>query len=226
MREQFEEIVNFEALPKTLSKREKELRDKYWKDSHAQMLLRSLIRLGSSHSLVHFDDILDDLAQMESDTYAIPGKAVLRGKLKEFVDRAFIRKDRKAWSVPTVKREIEKDGFTKVKREPGIAWLLNVGPEHEELDNNSERPIVIKDESIPSMVPTVITDGSLGSETNPIILDCDNNSMSSLSICLSPEKPHINSAHGRKSDVTCTRDKRESSDGSKLTVQSAKKMKL
>jgi hypothetical protein len=122
LRQQFEDFVNFEAIPVTLSDHdEAELKSKYYNDNDAQMLLRAIVRLGSKNKTgdnwvwakdgrieLDFDDIKDDLEQEE--IYPIPDNKVLRDLLKQFVDHALLTKKGKTWFVP--------------KR--SVAWLLNL----------------------------------------------------------------------------------------------------
>jgi hypothetical protein len=107
LRQQFEEIVDFEAIPVTLSDHDEELKNKFYNDIDAQMLLRAIVRLGSKNKTgddwewagderneIDFDDIKDDLEQ-EEELYPVPKNKVLRDLLKQFVDHALLRKKRK-----------------------------------------------------------------------------------------------------------------------------------
>ena len=84
LRKQFEDIVNVEDVPEELSPEEEETRDKFWENTEAQKLLRSLARLGKGHELVHIDDVVDDLNEAE-ECYSMPKKK-MRELLRVFVD--------------------------------------------------------------------------------------------------------------------------------------------
>jgi hypothetical protein len=223
LRQQFEEIVDFEAIPATLSDHDKELKNKYYNDINAQMLLRAIVRLGSKNKTgvdwewarderneIDFDDIIDDLEQ-EEELYPVPKNKVLRELLNEFVDHALLelRKKGKSWIVP--------------KR--AVAWLLNVDligkneeekvdsdldeedddDEKEEEDDdkfgvasmNPTNGLVADEAKSAALLPTLVSILK-GSRLDPICIDFEENSASSLSVsitrnsaptpCISPER--------------------------------------
>ncbi|KAL7540610.1 hypothetical protein ACHAXR_010249 [Thalassiosira sp. AJA248-18] len=149
MRKQFEDWVDFDDVPKELSPDEEETKEKFWSNTDAQILLRSLARLRKGHALVHPDDIIDDLN--EAEHYSMDKKK-MRALLIKFRDKSLISKD--------------KDSLIKVPTVDRLIPFMN--PEEGEIPDLLEED----EESIGSEDGGSINElSSVGSKESPIILD-------------------------------------------------------
>ena len=89
LKKQMEERANVEDAPEELSPDEEDAKAKFWCDEEAQVLLRSLDRLGRGHLLVDTEDIEDDLVEEEGSSIR---KSDLTQLLRKFCDVSLITK--------------------------------------------------------------------------------------------------------------------------------------
>ena len=91
LRNQWKKKVKFDALPEELSADDEELKLEFWNQRDAQVLLRSLFRLGrGGFKLVHPDDIQDDIEEVENRDF--PKKEIMNF-MRVFCDNCLIEKD-------------------------------------------------------------------------------------------------------------------------------------
>jgi len=171
MRKQFADLVDVEDVPKELRPDEEETKEKFWNNTDAQKLLRSLARLRKGNALVLRHDIMDDLE--EAEHYQMPEKK-LRDLLTKFCDKSLISK-------------YEDSQFKIPKVDRLIPFMNPVEGDIPEVLGD-EQSISSKDDGIPcpqmhNMVSNVSDLSSVGSTESPIILDSsDECSISSVSM--------------------------------------------
>lgn len=155
---------------------EEEIRERYWENGEAQMLLRSLARLGKGHQLVHIEDIKDDYDEAEGcDMETTKVKDLLR----IFVDKALIAKEGKAWKVRDVYwlRLFMNDDHGVV---PDEVDLLS-----DDLDESSCASMKGDDvlvEQVGLSFHRMVSHVSQGTRDSPICIDCSGGSVSSVSV--------------------------------------------
>ena len=166
---------------------EEEIRERYWENGEAQMLLRSLARLGKGHQLVHIEDIKDDYDEAEGcDMETTKVKDLLR----IFVDKALIAKEGKAWKVRDVYwlRLFMNDDHGVV---PDEVDLLS-----DDLDESSCASMKGDDvlvEQVGLSFHRMVSHVSQGTRDSPICIDCSGGSVSSVSVSA------VSSRNGEKS---------------------------
>lgn len=193
-------------MPTDLDEEETRIKNMYWKDKNAQMLLRSLVRLGGgempgpyappvvgggkiehdSDYPIEIEDIVDDMALMEAEG---PLKKQALGRLlRKFVDQALIKKVKKGWVV-------SKGNLARllnfVDDDEGSTEIDLTEDDDDEDDDLSDYNIIdlSLDEVKSSPLSAFKTaSSSSGTKLNPISIDTDEESLSSLSASITRNK--------------------------------------
>ncbi len=87
----FKEAAQFCDVRQELTPDERETKEKFWEDTNAQILLRSLARLRKGHEEVDKLDIVDDLKDVAGGQLPMP-KTALDVLLQKFCDKTLISK--------------------------------------------------------------------------------------------------------------------------------------